>query len=110
MMIVAGEHPETFIHWAVAENLTDTKLSLEPLYVWYSCKIEKLGGLGKVQSKAFKNQAENVTKDRYVCFKCVVDHDTCTFSKQALNGCVKTEINATEMVCSQFGLLLWETF
>lgn len=107
-MIVVGEPPETFIHWAVAETLRDTKLSSEPFYVWYNCKIEKLGGLGKVQSKTLKNQAENVTKDRCVFFNCVVDHDTCTFNKQALNECVKTEINATEMVCSQFGLLLWE--
>lgn len=63
-MIVVGEPPETFIHWAVAENLRDTKFSSEPLFDWYNCKIEKLGGLGKVQSKTFKNQVENVTKDR----------------------------------------------
>lgn len=31
-MIVAGELPETFIHWAVAENLRDTKLSSETLF------------------------------------------------------------------------------
>lgn len=64
LMIVVGEPPETFIHWAVAENLRDTKFSSEPLFDWYNCKIEKLGGLGKVQSKTFKNQVENVTKDR----------------------------------------------
>lgn len=38
-----------------------------------------------MQSKTFKNQAENVTKDSYVFLKCVVDHDTYTFTKWALD-------------------------
>lgn len=90
IMVVGGEPPETFIPWAVAENLRVTKVSSVPFLDWYNGTIEKLGGLGKVQSKTFKNQAENVTKDRYVFSKCVLDHDTYTFNKQALNGCVKT--------------------
>lgn len=49
MMIVVGEPPETFIHWAVAENLRDTKISSEPLFVWYNWKIKKLGKVQGLQ-------------------------------------------------------------
>lgn len=42
-----------------------------------------------MQSDNFKNQAEDVTKDGYVFLKCVLDHDTCNFNKEALNGCAK---------------------
>lgn len=54
LMIVVGEPPETFIHWAVAENLRDAKLSSEPLFDWYNCKIENLGGLERCKATPSK--------------------------------------------------------
>lgn len=66
-----------------------TKVSSETLFDRYNCKTDKLIELGKYVSDNFKNQAEDITKDGYVFLKCVLDHDTCNFNKEALNGCVK---------------------